>query len=151
MKREETPINILLADDDLDDRELFTMALDQLPIKTKLTMVNDGEQLMSYLYNSGHHPDILFLDLSMPRKTGFECLPEIKEQEKIKDIPVVVFSTSYQRDIIYEQNLIAQLSGLGAYHYIRKTANFEQFKESICEAIIMVINKNKADKETGLQ
>lgn len=139
MKREEIPINILLADDDLDDRGLFTKALEQLPIKTNLTMVHDGEQLMSYLYNnSNHHPDILFLDLSMPRKTGFECLPEIKEQEKIKDIPIIVFSTSYQRDIIYEQNLIDQLSVLGAYHYIRKTKDFDHFKKSICDAIMMV-------------
>ncbi len=148
MMHEEIPINILLADDDLDDRGLFSKALGQLPIKTNLTMVHDGEHLMSYLYdNSGHHPDILFLDLSMPRKKGFECLPEIKEQEKIKDIPIIVFSTSYQRDTIYEQNLIDQLSGLGAYHYIRKTKDFDYFKKSIYDAIMMVIKKKKVDKE----
>lgn len=148
MKLEEIPINILLADDDLDDRILFAKALEQLPVKTNLTMVHDGELLMSYLYNnSSQHPDILFLDLSMPRKTGFECLLEIKEQDKIKDIPIIVFSTSFQHDIVYEQNLIDQLSGLGAYHYIRKGKDFNGFKNSIGDAILMVIKKNKIEKE----
>ena len=87
----------------------------------------------------------------MPRKTGFECLPEIKEQEKIKDIPIIVFSTSYQRDIIYEQNLISQLSSLGAYHYIRKTTDFSDFKKNICEAITMVIEKKKEEKKIDQQ
>lgn len=141
MKPEQIPVNILLAEDDLDDRGLFTKALEQLPIKTNLTMVHDGVELMSYLYNdSGNQPDILFLDLSMPRKTGFECLPEIKEQEKMKDIPIVVFSTSYQRDVIYEQSLIEQLSLLGASHYIRKTDDFNNFKKSISDVIMMVIH-----------
>ncbi len=142
MEPGEIPINILLADDDLDDRGLFTKALEQLFIKTTLTVVQDGEELMNYLNNNSNpNPDILFLDLSMPRKTGFECLPEIKEKEKTKDIPVIVFTTSYQRDIIYEQNLIAQLSVLGAYHYIRKTQDFGEFKKSIGDAIIMVTKK----------
>ena len=66
MKRGEIPVNILLADDDLDGRGLFTKALGKLPIKTNLTMVHDGELLMSCHYdNSNHHPDTLFLDLAI--------------------------------------------------------------------------------------
>jgi len=152
MKCVEIPINILLADDDLDDRGLFAKALAELPIKTNLTMVHDGEQLMNYFSSSlNHTTDVLFLDLSMPGKTGVECLVEMKEQEKTKDIPVIMFSIFYQRDINYEQSLIKGLSNIGAYHYIRKTKDFEHFKKSICDAIMMVTNKNKAEKKIDQQ
>ena len=83
------PFNILLADDDIDDRFFFSKALKEIPISTNLTTVHDGEELMHYLEkNSKSLPNILFLDLSMPRKTGFECLYEIKDNEKFKDIPI---------------------------------------------------------------
>src|SRR5450759_3766148 len=92
-------LNILLADDDTDDCFFFDKALRETPIATHLTIVHDGEQLMDYLSkNSEHLPDVLFLDLSMPRKTGFECLSEIKENKKLKDLPVVMFSTSFPQD-----------------------------------------------------
>src|ERR1017187_552055 len=97
------PIKILFADDDADDRFFFDKALKEIPIANHLTSVNDGEQLMNYLSgNSENIPDILFLDLSMPRKNGFECLVEIRQNEKFKDIKVIMFSTSYPRDANYE-------------------------------------------------
>ena len=65
-------MKILLADDDLDDLFFFKKALSEIPIETELTTAHDGEELMAYLTeNSDHLPDVLFLDLSMPRKTGF--------------------------------------------------------------------------------
>ena len=101
------PFNILLADDDYDDRLFFAKALNEIAIDTQLKTVNNGEELMDYLTeNCEHIPDILFLDLSMPRKTGFECLIEIKENEKMKSLPVVMFSTSYTHGMDLEQNLI---------------------------------------------
>ena len=70
---------ILLADDDTDDCIFFKEALDELLLPTKLMTVHDGEQLMHLLANeSTELPDVLFLDLNMPRKNGFECLEEIK-------------------------------------------------------------------------
>src|ERR1022692_2297556 len=112
-------INVLLADDDKEDRMLFEQALKEIPIATKLTTVKDGEELMEYL--SKNTPDskgidIIFLDLSMPRKTGFECLPEIKENEKLKDISIVVFSTSFTKDMNFEQGMINLLTKEGADH-----------------------------------
>jgi CheY-like chemotaxis protein len=81
------PIHILLADDDIDDRGFFEKALLEIPIACQLTMVQDGEQLMDYLNkHTMELPDVLFLDLSMPRKTGFECLTEIKENLLFSDL-----------------------------------------------------------------
>jgi CheY-like chemotaxis protein len=137
------PLNILLADDDTDDCSFFEKALKDSPIATKLTIVCDGEQLMDYLScNSEHMPDVLYLDLSMPRKNGFECLTEIKESDKFKDLIVVVFSTSFPRDIIYEDNMIKLLLKIGAYDYIRKSGDFAQLKQVIHKTLNMVAEKH---------
>jgi CheY-like chemotaxis protein len=133
------PLNILLADDDTDDCSFFKKALRDIPIATNLTIVRDGEQLMSYLSkNSEHLPDVLYLDLSMPRKNGFECLTEIKESENFKNLIVIVFSTSFPRDIIYEDNMIKLLLKLGAYDYIRKSGDLAQLKQVIHKTLNMV-------------
>ena len=136
------PFKILLADDDADDCFFFEKALKEIPIETHLTIFRDGEQLMNYLNdNSDLLPDILFLDLSMPRKTGFECLSEIKENEKLKKIPVVVFTTSFTSGIEFERNLINTLSDIGSEEYIRKPSDFEQLKQIIHSSLNKVIEK----------
>ena len=136
-KNKQTPLNILLAEDDYDDRLFFTNALEEIPIATHLTIVKDGEHLMNYLAkNLDNLPDVLFLDLSMPRKTGYECLQEIKESEKLKHIPVIVFSTSFTQGVDLEQQLTNVLSKMGTHDYIRKPTNFEQLKQVIHQALI---------------
>ena len=123
-------LNILLADDDLDDCRFFKEALEALPLTTKLTTVNDGEELMTYLLeNTDHLPHVLFLDINMPRKNGFECLTEIKHHDKLKDLPVVMFSTSNVQDKI---NI---LFNTGADVYIRKPSNFAQLVQVIHHAL----------------
>ncbi len=141
-KRQSGPLHILLADDDTDDRFFFKKALEEISIVFRLTTVNNGEDLINYLTeNSDHLPDVLFLDLSMPRKTGFECLIEIKENEKLKDLFVIMFSTSFSKDIFLEQNLINTLSKMGAQDYIRKPADFVQLKEVIQKALIRMVER----------
>jgi CheY-like chemotaxis protein len=122
---------IFLADDDEDDRFLFQEALNEIQLPTQLTTVRDGEQLMEIL-NAQVLPDILFLDLNMPRKDGFQCLIEIRKNDKLKQLPVVIFSTSYQPDAV------TKLYENGAQYYIRKPSNFEHFKKVIRHAIILV-------------
>ena len=135
-------LNILLAEDDQDDRDFFDKALKEIPIPTHLTTVYDGEQLMNYLYkNSEHLPNVLFLDLNMPRKNGFECLCEIKENAKLKDLLVVMFSTSYPRDSQYEEDMINRLLKIGAHDFIRKSDNLAQLKEFIHQVINRVVEK----------
>jgi CheY-like chemotaxis protein len=139
-EKQDIPLNILLADDDTDDRFFFEKALKEITIATNITTVKDGEELMQYLSeNTEHLPDILFLDLSMPRKNGFECLYEIKENTELKDIPVVMFSTSYTRDVNYEQDLINRLYRIGANDYIRKPGDFEQLKMVIHHSLTKLI------------
>jgi CheY-like chemotaxis protein len=134
--------HIILADDDIDDRFFFEKALKEIPIPNRLTTVRDGEELMNYLHaNPNQLPDVLFLDLSMPRKTGFECLTEIKEDEKLKHIPVIMLSTSFPRDNKYEQNIINMLYTIGAMDYIRKPGDYQKLKEVIQTALIKVALK----------
>jgi CheY-like chemotaxis protein len=140
-----TTLHILLADDDFDDCFFFENALKEIPISNRLTTVRDGEELMNYLHaNTNQLPDVLFLDLSMPRKSGFECLTEIKEDEKLKDLPVIMISTSFPRDNKYEQNIINMLYKIGAMDYIRKPGNYQSLKEVIHTSLIKVIVKNPA-------
>jgi CheY-like chemotaxis protein len=139
------PLNILLAEDDLDDQIFFEKVLLELPISTKLTTFRDGEELMGYLIknsSSASNTDILFLDLSMPHKTGFECLIEIKEHAKLKELQVVMFTCSFTKSIYYEQNLINTLTRMGAAGFIRKPDSFEQLKNVIETTLNRLIEKN---------
>lgn len=127
-------LNILLADDDADDRNFFKDALEALPLYTNLKTVNGGEQLMNYLSeNSENLPDVLFLDINMPRKNGIECLSEIKKNQKLKDLPVVMFSTSNSRDTI------GMVFKSGADIYIHKPGDFSQLKQVILHALPIAV------------
>ncbi len=130
-------LNILLADDDTDDCIFFKEALDELLLSTHLTVVHDGEQLMQQLLNeTNEFPDVLFLDLNMPRKNGFECLSEIKLSKKLKLLPVIIFSTSF------EQEVVNQLYQNGAEYFIRKPSEFSQFKKIIQHSLVLIAQEN---------
>ena len=130
-------LNILLADDDTDDCIFFKEALDELLLSTHLTVVHDGEQLMQQLINeTNEFPDVLFLDLNMPRKNGFECLSEIKLSRKLNQIPVIIFSTSF------EQEVVNQLFQNGAQYFIRKPSEFSQFKKIIQHSLAQIVQEN---------
>ena len=127
---------VLLADDDIDDCNFFKRALDELPLTTILTTVHDGEALMNTLNaESSELPHVVFLDINMPRKNGFECLAELKQNDRLKDLPIVMFSTSNSRDAM------SKLFKTGADVYIRKPGNFEQLKELIHHALPMATEK----------
>ena len=130
-------MNILLADDDTDDCIFFKIVLDKLPLSTTLNIVHDGEELMKLLTSENYKlPHVLFLDLNMPRKNGFECLEEIKRNEKLKNLPVILFSTSL------EQNVVDQLYDSNAHHFIRKPADFSHFIEIIHKALRLIAQGN---------
>ena len=130
-----TPLRILLADDDTDDCLFFKEAIANT-IHT-LNTVNDGEQVMKYLNaNDKELPHALFLDLNMQRKNGFECLSEIKLNNHLKNLSVVVFSTSL------EQEVVNQLYHNGASYFIRKPSEFKQFKNIILHALHLLSEVN---------
>ena len=130
------PKFILLADDDADDRMLFEEALKEIDKQTQLTTANDGEELMDILDKKTQSGSfIIFLDLNMPKKNGFECLKQIRETENLKDVPVIVYSTSCQEEAINK------MYEYGASYYICKPNNFKKLKTSIQH--IFSIDRNK--------
>jgi CheY-like chemotaxis protein len=131
--------NLLLADDDTDDCIFFKEVLEELGVDTTLTVVNDGVELMRLLSKKTDSlPDVLFLDLNMPRKNGFECLLEIKLDDKLKHLPVVIFSTSLDMQVV---NLLYEK---GAHYYIRKPGEFSKLKKVIHEALTITSQTKSA-------
>jgi CheY-like chemotaxis protein len=127
------PLHLLLADDDNDDCLFFKEALEELQIDAELTIVNDGVQLMQHLSEKGHAlPHVIYLDLNMPRKNGFECLTEIKKDDKLNKLPIIIFSTSYDMEVV---NLTHDH---GANFYICKPAEFSQLKKVISKSIEII-------------
>jgi CheY-like chemotaxis protein len=113
-----------------------------MTVFTNLVTVNNGEELMDYLFkHETQLPHVLFLDLSMPRKTGFECLAEIKENNNLKKMPVVMYTTSYTKSIDFEDKLKNTLNRMGAHNYIRKPGDFKVLKQVIHEALVKVIQE----------
>ena len=132
-----TTLKLLLADDDADDCIFFKEALEELPVSAKLTTVNDGVQLMQLLSaKETPLPHALFLDLNMPRKGGLECLSEIKIIDKLMNLPVIIFSTSLNMEVV---DLLYQK---GAHYYICKPGEFDKLKKVIFEAVTL-LSQNK--------
>ncbi len=131
----ETVKSIFLADDDADDRQLFEEALQEISSDVELVMANDGQELMNILdKTTPPPPHMIFLDLNMPLKNGFECLSEIKKDKKLKDIPVIIFSTSCQKEAI------DNVYNRGADYYICKPDNFQKLKQVLKTMFTMNIN-----------
>jgi len=123
-------IHIILADDDEDDRLFFTDAFEELKINTKVNTFNDGVELMNYLNKpDAVLPNVLFLDLNMPRKNGIECLDEIKMDEKFNDIAIAIFSTSSSEEHI-EETFVR-----GANIYIKKPSDFVTLKKVLADVV----------------
>ena len=124
-ERSGRPISILIADDDEDDRDLTRDALENAECVERMDFVTDGQDLIDYLrgdgpYASGepatrrHRPSIILLDLNMPRKDGREALAEIKGDDELRHIPVVVLTTSC------DEVDVRRAYDLGANSYITK-------------------------------
>jgi CheY-like chemotaxis protein len=123
-------INICLADDDEDDRLFFKDAFGELKINTKVSTFNDGVELMDFLnHEDSVLPNVLFLDLNMPKKNGVECLLEIKKNERLNNIAIAIYSTSSSEEHI-EETFIN-----GANIYIKKPSDFENLKKILSEVV----------------
>ena len=127
MRLQFKPITILLADDDADDRLLTRDALQESRIRNVLETVVDGEELMDYLLHRGQYsgegarpqPSLILLDLNMPRKDGREALKEIKSNPELRNIPIVVLTTSKaEEDILRTYDL-------GVNSFIIKPVTFD--------------------------
>lgn len=128
MKKEYT--FVVLADDDEDDRMLFEDAFSELKIKTKVKTCSDGAQLMDYLNDEESlMPEILFLDINMPKKNGLECLDEIKANPRFKNMAIAMYSTSSSDEHI-EETFVK-----GANIYIKKPNDFNALKKVLSDVV----------------
>ncbi|MCX7594763.1 MAG: response regulator [Fischerella sp.] len=131
MKGRQTTITILMADDDEDDCMLAREALTESRLANNLHIVKDGEELMDYLHKRGRYadpkisprPGLILLDLNMPKKDGREALKEIKNDPRLRQIPVVVLTTSKAEEDIY------RTYDLGANSFIIKPVTFAALVE----------------------
>ncbi len=125
-------IKLLMAEDDPEDQMLVRKAFDQAHLANELTIVNDGEELLDYLhrrppYEEANRPDLLLLDLNMPRKDGREVLQDIKSDPHLRSIPVIVLTTSSaEEDILRSYDL-------GVNSYIEKPVTFPKLVELVTE------------------
>jgi CheY-like chemotaxis protein len=130
-------LHILLADDDQDDRFFFKKALKQIPLPTHLTTIENGRKLLDFLSkNPARVPDVLFLDINMPLKNGHECLTEIKNNPSLKDIPIVIYSTSLHDEVT---NLFYKKGA----HYCLKKCDFNELPEKIHQTLSQLIKNPK--------
>jgi two-component system, response regulator len=127
------PVTFLVAEDDPDDRMLINEAFEESLVSNSIYFVEDGVELMDYLRGTGKYtnngdspsPDLILLDLNMPRKDGREALAEIKNDPHLRYIPVVVLTTSKaEEDIMRSYDI-------GAASYITKPMTFEGLVEAI--------------------
>ncbi len=136
------PVEILLVEDNKGDVGLIEEVFEEAKIRNKLHVAEDGEEAMLYLRGKGQfldspRPDIIILDLNLPNKDGREVLREIKEDSNLKNIPVVILTTSNaEKDIL-------QAYDLHANAYVTKPLDFNQFMkvvESVVNFWLGVVN-----------
>lgn len=136
---------ILLVEDNADDVLLTKRALEKSNILNELVVARDGVEALDYLFGRGEFegrdtnvlPQLILLDLKMPRMDGLECLQHIRADERTKLLPVVVLTTSNE-----ERDRISSYE-LGANSYIRKPVDFKQFVEAVqqLELYWLVLNE----------
>ncbi|MBH8573684.1 response regulator [Nostocaceae cyanobacterium CENA369] len=131
MNGRQSTVTILMADDDEEDSMLVREALAKSQLSIELYIVKNGEELMDYLYNRGQYtdrskaprPGLILLDLNMPKKDGLEVLRDIKIDPSLRQIPVVVLTTSSAEEDIYHTY------DLGANSFITKPVTFDSLVE----------------------
>jgi len=133
-----SPLKLLLADDDVDDCYLFKVAVSAINKTAQISTIHDGTQLMNLLYQHDIVlPDMLFLDINMPRKNGFECLTEIKADKKFAGLQIIIYSTSLDPTMV---NLFHEK---GARYYIQKPAEFTKLVSVIGQAIALISQSDR--------
>jgi CheY-like chemotaxis protein len=116
-------LNCLLVDDDPDDQEIFCMALEDMGKNVHCVFANDGVEAIGKLKDST--PDIIFIDMNMPKMTGNECLREIKKYGHLRDVPVFMYSTSAEPDAV------AETKSLGAAGFIVKPTSVSELTKTL--------------------
>ena len=144
---------ILIVEDSENDVELTLAALESSNLANEVVVVNDGEQALNYLFRRGDYKDrapglpaVILLDVKMPKLNGIEVLREIKKDSEMKNVPVVMLTSSK------EEPDVAECYRLGANAYVVKPVDFEQFKECVVKLGMFwaVINEPPPGIERGV-
>lgn len=130
--------NIFYADDDLDDLDFFREVTTE--INESASLFDEGGEMLDSLFNPPPKPSVIFLDLNMPVKSGFEVLNEIKARPNLVDVPVIILTTSNN------PSDISKCKEMGANLYIQKPASMAALKKAI-NYVMETDWNNSADKE----
>lgn len=129
-------LNIYIADDDFDDRDFFMEALKNIDINTEVSQFDNGVDLMDKLFSDVNLPQVIFLDLYMPIMDGFECLIDIRNFKKFKDIYIIAYSS------IYRDREVNQLKEDGANQFLKKSSSLKELKKLLSKSLRKVPFKN---------
>ena len=126
------PVEILLVEDNEDDAVIIQEVFSDMRLATLINVVRDGEEALAYLQRNGKYrvvrmPDIVLLDINMPKKNGFEVLEEIKKDPRLQSLPVIMLTTSHR-----EEDIVRSYAK-GACSYIHKLVDLDQFKHLIMQ------------------
>jgi CheY-like chemotaxis protein len=131
MSLPDNKITCFLIDDDKDDQEIFMLALEDMDINVSCITANDGnEALLKFAQDETFLPNFIFLDLNMPRINGKQCLIEIKKIDHLKDVPVIIYSTSSAQKDKVETEM------LGAAAFITKPSSISEFTKILANYLI---------------
>jgi len=128
-KKMDQPLKILLIDDDSDDREIFSLVMQSIHPSLVTDSAIDGLEALDKLKNHEYDPDLIFLDLNMPRMKGLDCLRNIRQIERFTRRPVIVFSTSSN------PHDISASHAAGATDYIVKGNEISTIKQSLAQVL----------------
>jgi len=128
----------MIVDDDPDDIDFFRVAVRKIdPLNTCITATDGEDALQKLQKETGNLPDFIFLDLNMPRMDGKTCLRELKKKERLKDIPVIIYTTSS-----HEQEKEETLA-LGAAYFLTKAHSIKMLQESIRDTLEVVSSQRE--------
>jgi two-component system response regulator len=139
------PKTILLVEDNADDEQLTLRAMRQSDVPNIIRVARDGAEALDHLFSPSatRLPDLVLLDLKLPKVSGLEVLQRIRSEEKTKSLPVVVLTSSdEERDILESYNL-------GANSYIRKPVDFDEFIDAVRQLGVYWLTLNRAKKTSA--
>lgn len=131
-------ITVLIVDDDDDDKEMFIEAASEINFSVDCIQVSNGQEALQLLKKEEFTPDYIFLDLNMPRMNGKQCLEYLKKNEKLKSIPVIIYTTSKRHEDKEETKK------LGALHFITKPSSMNALKRELEFVFSKQMEKNSA-------
>lgn len=136
---------VFIVDDDEDDRHIFQTALKEIDDTIKCDFATDGKEALSILKKNNTLPEILFLDLNMPKLNGFECLRKLKNDIQLAQVPVVIFTTSTNPDEL------EKTYKLGANVFFSKPASYLELKEKLGKILNLNFQSHKPGMDVTYQ